>query len=498
MSPQNQRYTKEKLLSLKRTAERIKIFHRHLKDMGQYLHEGQIPIAKKALDPAVRDITAQCGRSFGKSHLLRYIICRAAIEHPGWACYLYAFERNQAYEVHWSDPTSSIRAMIPREFLLGEESINKTDLRITLDNGSFIKLDGIDSSTGKRGIKPNILGADEIQEWPEDGYVAMYPNLIAKSAKIIKVGTPPDAENFYIRLRAFVLDEIKKGNKRYFYTELPTWHSPRMPKEEIEQIRKEFSARGEEAAFRREYGAEYVPGGASAIYPNWSKEFVKEHDVLLAVLNRDKHKLHWYAIFDPGTTTTFAALFACHNPYTNDLYLLDEIYERDPKQTRTVPVWLEADRIKATLYPNSPRDIWRNYYDEAAAWFLGEVSYNFGVALFPTQKATATKLSNISLIKDIMAHNKLHVSQKCVNFVTEIESYCLDKNGNLPKLHDHLMDCLNYLVAACGYTFIGRPNEDKQRYGLFEKLNGQVLNVNPKDDWTDFIDQSSEYFIGEM
>lgn len=468
----------ERIHRLKTTAERLKRFHAHLKETNQWLHEGQMELARLVFRNGYIDIMEQCGRNYGKSHGLRYCAIRYALQNPRSAVYIGAPERQHAYEIHWTNPESNLLTMIPPEFLEeGDAATNKSELRVNLKNGSYIKLFGVENISALRGIKPHFLGCDEFQDWSEDAWVGMAPNLIAKKATVVKIGTPPDKDNFYIKHRAYLLSRIKEGSKKHHYRELPTSRNTLLDTEWLEEIRKELYAKGQEAVWKREYLAEYVPGGAGAVFPTWNRSFIKPHDELKALLKDDNHRLRWFVVADPGSTSTFAVLFACYNQYTSRLFILDEIYERDPKQTRTIQIFDRIKRIEETLAPTAK---WKRIYDQAARWFANEVQYHYSINLLPTNKQLDSKERNISLLKDIMYHEAMYVSDKCKNFVSEMEGYVLNDNGDLPDEDDHLMDCLNYLAAACNFRFYNARPEDPE-------ISGYSKWKKSTEDWTEGV-----------
>ena len=62
------------------------------------------------------------------------------------------------------------------------------------------------------------------------------------------------------------------------------------------------------------------------------------------------------------------------------------------------------------------------------------------------------KEAGLSLIKDQMLENLAMISDRCKNLIWEVENYIKDKNGNIPKKADHLIDCWRYGNAAAGLS----------------------------------------------
>lgn len=432
----------------------------------------------------------QWGRNGGKSYGAGgYLTTRYAIENPNTQNYIIAPERKQAYEIYWA--SGLIQNMIPRHLLLdGDDGLNKSELRLLLKNGSFIKLDGADNHKALRGYKPNFLVADEFQDWLEESWIAMEPNLLAKNATAVLIGTPPDRECFYTRRRDFVLSELKRGNKRYFYMECPTALNPIFTKEMLDEIHRGFIERQEEAIWRREYMAEYVPGGASAVWGTlWNRrKFTQPHDELIGLIFRDINSWRFFTVCDPGTTSCFAVLFAAYNPYTQSIVLLDEIYEKDRNKTSSSQIWERIIAKEQALYPNHPPRTFFRIADEAAAWFINEISHNYREAITPTQKQSRKKDQNISLAKDIMFHDKVRCSSKLDKFFYEMDNFVTKDNGDYPDEDDHLIDDFLYLIAGSGYSFVERAqNPDLLDYKT------RLIHSVTRNDWDNSVAGLEQY-----
>jgi len=474
-----------KLIELRENVDRIVQFHQNLKGKGWYLHEGQKQPARELFNDNRNRIWLQCGRSWGKSHLARYVAARFALQNPGSSCYIIAPERKQAHEIHWISGPNNITNILPREYLLdGDGALNKSELRVYLKNGSFIKLDGSDNESSLRGIKPDLCIADEFQSWRPESWVAMEPNFIAKSAKVLIIGTPPDRECFYTEEWKYHTGQVVSKNPRYFYLELPTGTNPRYPAEELEELKRKFISKGEESVWLREYMAKFIPGGVNAVFGTlWSRDkFVRKHEVLIKILEKDANQLKWFTVADPGTTSVFAVLFGCHNPYTSEVYLLDEIYEKDRNKTSATQIFERVLEKQKELCPGVE---WKNVADEAAAWFIREVAYHFKKHITPTTKNLHSKMSMISSIKDIMLTQKLHVSSRCKTLCWEIENYVTNDREQLPDKDDHLIDAFSYFVSACNWRLIQTHRPEililNPKYTLDDELYGHRAG----DDWTE-------------
>ena len=483
----------KKIKQLEEATARLTTFHDHLHTIGRFPHEGQLLLARATLNsyfgqPPV--VWAQCGRNFGKSTGALYIAVRRAIQIPRSQCALISFEQQNAKDVYWT--SYMLEEMIPEQFILEK---NKTELRITLDNKSFLKIGGSDNYAALRGVKPNFLVTEESQDWKKEAWVAMEPNLVAKKAPVLHIGTPADKECWWTERREFILSEIRRGNRRYTYMELPTYHNPEMNKELLDEIKRGHLDRGEEAIWRREYLAEYVPGGATAIWGTlWDRrKFRRTDDELLYLLSRNRHSLRWYVVADPGTTSCFGVLFIAYNPVTCEVFIVREIYEQDRSRTSSSQIWDRIVNVCRELFPDAHRDVWRRVADEAAAWFINEISYNYGYNFRPTQKHLKPQEQNISLIRDMLFHERLYYSDKLRWFPWEMDNYVTDENGKLPKENDHLIDCLCYFVADSNYRFVEGVARTTEMIG---RTPEQEFLLRTGDDWDKNIADLGNYDYG--
>jgi hypothetical protein len=250
--------------------------------------------------------------------------------------------------------------------------------------------------------------------------------------------------------------------------------------------------------------AKFIPGGASAVFPMFAdrKEEICMPSFLVEELVRnDKDTLDFYAAFDPASSSVFAVLLCAINRYTAQIYILDEIYERDRGKTSSIDIWKRTNELKQKYLKNLTK--WENIYDEHESWFYRdldryEILTTEGTNLEPTQKQSRDKNEDLAIIKDLMLLDKrFFISSKCPNLVDEIESYCTDKDGKIVKKKDHCIDDLRYLISASGYTpneqpnyeeYLERKNESKVMSSSFQAF---MTNKRKQEDWTSDLDESS-------
>jgi len=455
------------------------------------LHSGQIIAKQKLFQEQKKLIFLQCGRNFGKSWVLAYCAVRWALTFPRSVIYIIGPQRKLIAEILWH--SNVLKNMIPEEFIESQDDFNKSELRITLKNGSFIKLDGSDNEDSYRGPKPHFVCYDEFREFKPGFHEAMDPNLAPHQAPLLIASTPPDQEGYYTQFVEFVKKKMIEGHRNYFYLELPTSTNPNISKEWLLEKEKECEEKGEVALWLREYMAKFIPGGVNAVFPMFIKNknrIVKAASFIENLIARDKHKLNWYVVYDPGSyNSRFGAIFAAINPHTSQIYIVDEIYEKDRMRTSTRPIWgVTEQKIKKHFdYP----DRWLKYYDEAAAWFANELNNQFGVIAIPTKKRGSDKDSQISLIKDLfLSPNKIFVSSECKNFIAEIENCVTDQYGKIPDGNDDLIDPFRYLLSVSNYSFNEEPIEDEEEQMIRDEMDIPRKETRSLQD--DFLDNAAD------
>lgn len=402
-------------------------------------HPAQVAIGAPLIRGDTRDVFAQCGRNFGKTELVCYLLWRFAYTYAGSENYYFAPYMKQAREILWA--SRRVQTFGPESWV---KEINNTEMRVVFQNGSFIKLDGSDNVDAYRGVKPKGLSVfDEFKDFRPEFFEAYDPNRAAFDAPLMIIGTPPELDGQFTRLAAAF---EKDPNKRFF--QMPTSVNPHISRKWLEAKKAELYALGEGDKWEREYQARFVSGGANAIFPMLSRKAMRPHDEVMAMIWRDRKKLEWILWADPAGASCFAVLLCAVNPYTKQIFCLDEIYELTQTEMTVGRIWPRIRTKRDELWDGE----WRQGYDEASTWFANEVLDAFGEGLEPTQKMKSDKLTGLSLIKDALLQGKLILSDRCQKLYWEMERYRKDDQGRIPKKDDHLIDCLRYVFDSLPYS----------------------------------------------
>lgn len=456
------------------------------------LHDGQIEILKHLYNPnsKVNSLFIQCGRKFGKTVLVEYALWRNAGTVPFSVNYYVAPENEHGRKLVWD--AQRLQRFLGSHSHKYLTKINEKEMKITLWNGSFIQVIGSENWQVANGLTPDFVVYDEFKIFHPKWHTEMNPNRLAKGAPLLIIGTPPKPgdknEEEY-----FSISSEFKNNKNSLWFQRSSYDNPVIPPERIDDEIAKLRARGEEEVVQREYFARIVPGGKSAIFPMLSKEnHQRPHKELLGEISKDISKLEWYCITDPGTTTCFAALIGCLNPYTKKLYILDEVYEKDQLETSVRKIYPRLDLMMNNYYPGSDIDKdWFKVSDEAAAWFINEVMDHYGTYFSPTRKFLSDKEEGLSLIKDQLLFDLIVISDKCENLWWEMEKYAKDDKGKIPKKNDHLIDSLRYLNHAANYNMVEvleRKKQDSDELRIKKETPYDYLDsLNHENDWTSSI-----------
>jgi len=408
-------------------------------------HAGQIIVGKSIFYDGCSFVFVQCGRKWGKTELCKYSLYRYAMTFPGSSCYYFAPFLKQAKEIVWAN--KSLQHFLPVD-LRSKYGIteNNSDLRISFANGSFIKVEGADNYEAVAGINPHFVVLDELKDIQDNFIEVMEPNLLAHSAPLLAVGSPPDNfDNLYCRLA----EECRKGAPKKAWYKMPSSKNPHISRDFLEDKHQSLIARGEPEIWQREYLANIVVGGAKFIFPMMTETFVDTDENICAIIKASPKHFNYYVCFDPGTTSCFGVLMIAINKYNKKVYAVGEIYEKDQSKTTGKEIYKRAQEIWRNY--NLSDSTWMKIYDYAASWFENEVVMEFDDAIMPCVKDLRNKEAKLSSIKQVMLEGNFIISDKCPMLYWELTNYRKDDKGRIPKENDHLIDCLRYIFNADNY-----------------------------------------------
>ena len=411
-------------------------------------HTGQVDAGKPILNGSASTVFVQCGRKWGKTEYAAYMLWRHCLMHPGANCYYVAPEREHGKKLIWD--TMRLQKFGPKEYIA---KINSSDLMLRFKNGSFIQIVGSENYHQADGWSPHLLVYDEFKSFNPKFHSAMNPNRLTNESPLIIIGTPPAIYDRNKEQYEMIAEDCDSGSDSLWIRQ-DSYTNPHISRNWLDKEKDRLFKRGDADQWFREYEAKIVAGGRRAIFPMLHDKTHKQHHAdIIKEIKHDLHKLEWYCIADPGTTTCFGVLFAAINPYSKKVYILDEIYEKDQNETSTKQMIPKMMDKAKDLCPGSDFDEeWEKCYDYAAAWFQQQAQQEFGYFFLPCDsKMSSKKETGISIIKDMLIFNTVVISSRCENLWWEMEQYAKDDQERIPKKHDHLIDCLRYLLGFANY-----------------------------------------------
>lgn len=424
---------------------------------------GQLEIGR-AIARGCRVIFVRVGRNGGKSFGSAGFSARFMLENPGCFVLYTAPLLKQAKEIMWQPEL--LQQFVPEEYVA---HIDNQDYRITFSNGSYFKIDGSENYNAHRGLKPHLVIADEYADFDYRWGEAMFPNLLAKKAVLLCLGTPPEfpvlesgVKHHYVVMDDECQRRAKLSPERVAWIHLPTSSNPTIDPLDLEDEHQRLIARGEEYVYRREYLAEIVSGSSSAIFPMFSSnEHRTDSEALIAMVQKDPSRYDLWVGADPATKSVFRVVFMAIDHYTSTPYWLSELTEKDPSYT-------VASRMNPRVYETIERiypvmDEWRFIADNAAASYIEESfqEANFPINWEPTQKKVEDKLDGISLLKEIFLARKRIMGSECEDTTIEFTNYQNDKTGRPIKKGDHSIDISRYILKASGFKMKETPMPKK-------------------------------------
>ena len=155
------------------------------------LHEDQIKQLAPLYDTTntVNSLFLSCGRKYGKTELVGYVLWRHALLNPGSACYYVGPEATHARKILWD--TQRIQKFMGKDTNKYMLKTQDQPMKIILKNGSFIQLVGSDNYAVANGLTPHIAVYDEFKAFNHRWHTEFAPNRAAKAAPLVIIGTKP-------------------------------------------------------------------------------------------------------------------------------------------------------------------------------------------------------------------------------------------------------------------------------------------------------------------
>ena len=471
------------LLIANQIADRLAELHEEKK-----FHKFQTDVIKAIFEHGKKRIFIRKGRKGGGTECVLYPAARIAGLFPNKACYIIGPTQKAQSEIIWDN--RRLHNFIPSAW---NAVPNEKDKRMRLPNQSFIKIEGADNPDAARGWEGDLFIWDELKDHNPRSLENCYPNVMARDGIWIELGTPPTTkDNHY-----YQHEQRIKNDPDWAFFHWTAWDNPFLPggHEYLRKEKEKYYARGDWDLWEIEYEARYVFNAQRKVIPNFKSEVhVYPRDVIMSLIARDMKSMKWLVSIDPGYATCFAALFIGYNPYTSQIFKLDEIYSLDRNRNSVIEMWPLIERKQKELCPEAfTAGKWINIYDSAAAAFAVEVHAHLReqgrkTKLYPTEKQPNDEDDYFRAINSSYSEvGRVMVAQNCENYIREIENYETDDKDNYPDKNNHQLDNDRYLYKYLGYHQL-------LKQGTIKAVDNLPRGVTPEEEFSK--QQKDKDFVG--
>ena len=191
--------------------------------------------------------------------------------------------------------------------------------------------------------------------------------------------------------------------------------------------------------------------GSGAVYP------IAEDMLFIDPVPIPDHWLQGYAL-DPGWNYT-AALLGAKNPDTDQVYITAEYYgQRDQPiiHSAGIRAMLPWESLIGGIDPAGD-----NVGSQIDGTKMKQEYEDLGLNLMRANNAVHSGLRHILTL---MQSGQLKVFNTLPYFMKEFRLYRRNEKGNIVKEHDHLLDCMRYLLNTDG-AFQAKPIQRTRRRG---------------------------------
>lgn len=310
-----------------------------------------------------------------------------------------------------------------------EESFNKTTLKYTFSNGSYIEFFSIDQPDKIRGSRRTDLFINECNTIP-NGFESYQQLAIRTSGKIWLDYNPTSL---------FWVDKELKGQQDTDFVRLTYKDNNTLPEGIIKELEKARD-KAKTSSYWENWTRVYLDGLTGALQgvciPDWQEIDKLPTEAKLLGYGMD------FGYVDP---TTIIALYKWNNAY-----IFDEVLYKSNMVLRDVSLFLTQNNIKENIIA-----------DHAEPKSIATLSMD-GHKIYPCTKGRDSVTYGINMINQ----NEIYVTSNSKNLKRELQGYvwARDKEGNtIEKPTGVHPDCID----ACRYILTDHLSTPKGEYYIY-------------------------------
>jgi PBSX family phage terminase large subunit len=379
------------------------------------------PAQSKIAKDTHRFRVLNCGRRFGKTTLAIWELLGKALAKDDTNLVYIAPTYQQARDIAWRDLIKICEPVIHK--------INESRLEITINTTkggtARISFRGWESIETLRGQRYDFIVIDEVAmmrdfwlQWQE----VIRPTLTDSKGECLFISTPKGFNHFYD------LYNLEGENDQYKSFHFTSYDNTHIPKEEIDEAKLELT----EDSFAQEYMA----------------DFRKQEGLVYKEFSRDRH------VFDELPTKRWAdTLVGLDFGYNHPAAVLTIQKDVDGSYWVT-DEWYKTGKTDAQIAEYAASVDANKYYpDPASPGGIKELT-NKGLNVIEVVKGKGSVLQGIDRVRQMFMQNRLHISNKCINLISELETYHYEDTRankthaeNPAKEGDDACDALRYAVV---------------------------------------------------